>query len=220
MYTEEEFLQISGIQHFVFCPRQWALIHIESQWAENQHTVCGDIFHERAHDGDARERRGDLLTVRGLRIFSATLGVSGVCDVVEFRRHDESGARLNGYEGNWLPMPIEYKSGTAKETDADRIQLCLQALCMEEMLGCQIEKGCLFYGKTRRRETVLLDEAIRTATTKAVAEMHAYMVRGYTPKPRKTKACRACSMADICLPELERTKSAAAYMENAKGDEL
>ena len=220
MYTEEEFLQISGIQHYAFCPRQWALIHIESQWAENQHTVCGDIFHERAHDGDARERRGDLLTLRGLRIFSATLGVSGACDVVEFRKHDEAGARLDGYEGNWLPMPIEYKSGTAKETDADRMQLCLQGLCLEEMFGCQIETGCLFYGKTRRRERIRLDELLRTATTKAVAEMHAYMARGYTPKPRKTKACRACSMADICLPELDRMKSAAAYMEKAEEDEL
>lgn len=151
-YRECDFLQISGIQHFMFCRRQWALIHIEGLWAENLRTVNGEIFHERAHDPSLSEKRGDMITVRALRVFSSELGISGECDVVEFRRDDENGAKLRGRDGRWIPTPIEYKSGSSKVGDADRLQLCAQAMCLEEMLGVEIELGYMFYGETHRRE--------------------------------------------------------------------
>ena len=215
-YSEEDYLQINGIQHFAFCRRQWALIHVEGQWAENVRTVGGEIFHECAHDASRTEKRGDLLTVRGLRIFSATLGVSGACDVVEFRRSAD-GVRLRDYEGVWQPMPIEYKSGSAAAGDADKLQLCLEVLCLEEMLGCRIETGCIYYGGTRRREVVQLDAGLRAAVCAALEEMHAYMRRGYTPRVKTGRFCRACSLREICLPALCRGRDVAAYIRESIG---
>ncbi|MEG1579272.1 MAG: CRISPR-associated protein Cas4, partial [Oscillospiraceae bacterium] len=149
-YREEDFLQLSGLQHFVFCRRQWALIHIEQQWAENFSTVDGNLFHERAHDGSISEKRGDLLTTHELPIFSRVLGVSGKCDVVEFHRC-EAGISLQKQAGFWQVYPVEYKRGKPKEHDGDELQLCCQALCLEEMLATEIPAGALFYGETRRR---------------------------------------------------------------------
>ena len=128
-YHEEDFLQLSGLQHFAFCWRQWALIHIEQQWRENLRTVEGDLFHRRAHDEQARERRGDTLILRGLSVASPTLGLSGQCDVVEFHA-DPGGVPLRGEEGLWIPFPIEYKRGAPKTHRADELQLCAQAMCL------------------------------------------------------------------------------------------
>ena len=152
-WQEEDYLPLSGLQHFVFCRRQWALIHIEQQWAENYWTVDGDILHEKAHDPEKRERRGDLLITRGMPIHSPTLGVSGQCDVVEFRR-DDYGTALRGEEGLWVPFPVEYKRGKPKEHQADELQLCAQALCLEEMLCCPVPAGALFYGASSHLEQV------------------------------------------------------------------
>ena len=151
-YSEEDYLLLSGIQHFAFCRRQWALIHIENQWAENERTVDGIIMHEKAHSGDA-ESRGDAVIMRAVRVFSATLGVSGECDVVEFHRNAD-GISLNGHDGLWQPYPVEYKRGKPKEHNADEMQLCAQAMCLEEMLCCTIPCGALFYGEPRRRTEV------------------------------------------------------------------
>lgn len=140
MYLEEQYLLLSGIQHFVFCRRQWALIHIEQQWAENYQTTAGELMHKKAHDEGSFEKRGDILTVRGLRISSRGLGMSGQCDVVEFHRK-ENGAELFGYEGKWNPVPIEYKHGTVKEEGSDEAQLCAQAICLEEMFQTDIREG-------------------------------------------------------------------------------
>lgn len=148
---DSDFLQLSGLQHFVFCRRQWALIHIENQWAENLRTVEGNILHQRAHDETVREVRGDCITVRGVDIHSPTMEVSGKCDVLEFRR-SKTGVPLDGQTGLWQPYPVEYKRGEPKRMDADRLQLCCQAMCLEEMLCCDIPEGALFYGQTRRRE--------------------------------------------------------------------
>lgn len=161
---------MSGIQHFAFCPRQWALIHVESQWAENLRTTEGAILHERAHDHTVREARGNVVTVRGVNVRSATLGVSGQCDVVEYRR-DAKGVPVAGLEGLWLPYPVEYKRGEPKANNADRLQLCGQAMCLEEMLCCGIPQGALFYGETRRREVVDFTEALRKELRDALAEM-------------------------------------------------
>lgn len=218
-YSEDDYLQLSGIQHFSFCRRQWALIHLEQQWAENLRTVEGDILHERAHDESLAEKRGDILTVRGLRIQSPSLGVSGSCDVVEFLR-DENGTELAGREGRWRPYPVEYKRGVSKETDADRLQLCCQALCLEEMLCCEIPEGALFYGETRRRERVALTDELRSEVRAMLAEMHEYQKRGYTPKVKPGPHCRACSLNELCLPKLCKNPSAKAYLQAALETEV
>lgn len=218
-YRECDFLQISGIQHFMFCRRQWALIHIEGLWAENLRTVNGEIFHERAHDPSLSEKRGDLITVRALRVLSSELGISGECDVVEFRRDDENGTKLRGRDGRWMPTPIEYKSGSSKVGDADRLQLCAQAMCLEEMLGVEIELGYMFYGETHRREKVYINAELRQAVKDAVSEMHGYMNRGYTPKVKTGKFCNACSLKELCLPALCKNKSAAEYINFAIGED-
>lgn len=213
-YDESEFLQLSGIQHFAFCRRQWALIHVESQWAENLRTTEGAILHERVHDNDIRETRGDTVTVRGVHVRSATLGVSGQCDAVEYRR-DAGGVPVAGLKGLWLPYPVEYKRGEPKEGNADRLQLCGQAMCLEEMLCCEIAQGALFYGATRRREVVNFTDALRKEVRDDLAEMRRLYERGHTPKAKPSKACNACSLKALCLPRLVKTRSVSAYLSAA-----
>ena len=213
-YREEDLLPLSGIQHFAFCRRQWALIHLEQQWQENLRTVEGDLLHRRAHDGTQRERRGDTLTLRGLPVVSYALGLSGQCDVVEFRA-DSSGVSLQGEEGLWRPFPVEYKRGRPKPHQADELQLCAQAMCLEEMLCCAIPAGALFYGEPRRRTEVDFTSELRQSVRDAAGEMHQYFRRGYTPKARPARSCAACSLQDLCLPGLVRHGSVSAYLSQA-----
>lgn len=210
-YNEDDYLLISGIQHFRFCRRQWALIHVEDQWAENVRTVEGNALHRKAHDASARERRGDLLIARGMRVASARLGIVGACDVVEFRR-DPKGVPLRGEEGLYLPFPIEYKRGTARTDGADELQLCAQAMCLEEMLACDIPEGALFHGETRRRQPVAFTAELRAEVEACVSQMRELWQRGHTPRVKPTKACNACSLKELCLPKLLRQRSAAAYL--------
>ncbi|MCO7137815.1 CRISPR-associated protein Cas4 [[Clostridium] leptum] len=214
MEDEENWLQISGIQHFVFCRRQWALAYLEGIWSENLRTVEGHLLHQRAHDSSQSEKRGDKLILRGLRVFSAQLGVSGECDVVEFTL-DQNGVPLAGYEGNWQPYPVEYKRGTSKQMDADRLQLCCQAMCLEEMLCCDIPSGALFYGESRRREVVSFSPEMRDTVRKILSEMHDYARRGHTPRVKPSKACNACSLKLHCLPAILRGRqdSASSYLK-------
>jgi CRISPR-associated exonuclease Cas4 len=202
---------LSGIQHFCFCKRQWGLIHIEQQWSDNLLTVEGDILHKNVHDSEFDEKRGDKIVVRGMAISSAELGVSGVCDVVEFVR-SQDGVGIFGREGEYKIIPVEYKRGKPKENDADRLQLAAQAMCLEEMLCCKIEKGFLYYGEIRRREEIVFDDEIRQKTVSMIKEMHGYFERGYTPKTKRTKSCNACSLKDICLPGLQKNISAGKYI--------
>ena len=213
-YAEEDYLQLSGLQHFAFCRRQWALIAIEGQWKENLRTVEGDLMHRRAHDAAQRERRGDLLILRGLPIASRALGLSGQCDVVEFTA-DSAGVPLRGEEGTWRPFPVEYKRGAPKPHDADEIQLCAQAMCLEEMLCCSIPEGALFYGETRRRAPVVFTEELRRRVRDSAEEMHALFRRGHTPKVKPSKSCNACSLKELCLPALMRRQSVAVYLGRA-----
>ena len=213
-YAEEDFLQLSGLQHFAFCRRQWALIHIEQQWRENLRTVEGDIFHRRAHDEQARERRGGVLILRGLSVVSPTLGISGKCDVVEFRA-DPVGVPLRGEEGLWSSFPIEYKRGAPKAHQADELQLCAQAMCLEEMLCCRIPEGALFYGETRRRTLVPFSKELRETVRGMLEEMHQLYRRGYTPKVRRSKSCSACSLQELCLPALMKERDVDAYLRQA-----
>ena len=217
-YKEEEYLQLSGIQHFLFCQRQWALIHIENQWEENVRTVQGKIVHKRAHDAGIREKRGDTLTVRGMKIHSAKLGVSGECDVVEFLK-DEDGIPLVGERGKWLPYPVEYKRGTIKPGPFDEAQLCAQAMCLEEMLCCDIYEGALFYSETQSRQKVIFTEELRKVVRSAISQMHSIYERGTTPRVKTSKSCNACSLKNQCLPTLMREDSAMEYMKKTLQEE-
>ena len=211
MNAEDDYLLISGLQHFRFCRRQWALIHIENQWAENVRTVEGAALHRKAHDASARERRGDLLIVRSLRVVSARLGITGACDVVEFRRNP-AGVPLHGEEGLYQPFPIEYKRGTAREDGADELQLCAQAMCLEEMLACEIPAGAIYHGETRRRQSVTFTPELRAEVETCVLQMRELFQRGHTPRVKPTKACNACSLRELCLPRMMRQRSVAAYL--------
>lgn len=207
----DDLLAISGLQHFLYCPRQWALIHVEQQWAESYFTADGQAFHKKTHDSTQRERRGDLLIVRGLPVTSRTLGVTGVCDVVEFHR-DPEGVSIFGEEGTWLPYPVEYKRGRPKEHDADALQLCCQAMCLEEQLLCRIPEGSLFYGETRRRQRVALDDTLRGQVRQALEQMKTLYERGTTPNVKAAKRCSACSLKELCLPMRPRQMPVSEYL--------
>lgn len=218
-YNEEDFLQLSGLQHFRFCRRRWALIHIEHQWAENYRTTDGAIFHENAHNTAFQESRGDLVITRGVSVFSARLGVSGQCDVLEYRR-GSTGVPLSGREGLWQPYPVEYKRGQPREDTGDALQLCGQAMCLEEMLCCSIEAGALYYGETRRRQAVAFTPELRQTVREALERMHELYARGHTPSAKPKKGCNACSLKDICLPRLQKSGTVAAYLKKNLEDTL
>lgn len=217
MYAEEDYLMLSGIQHFSFCRRQWAMIHIEQQWEENVRTTAGELMHKKAHDEGAFEKRGNLLTVRGLRISSRELGLSGQCDVVEFRQ-DAAGIALFGYDGKWRPVPVEYKHGAPKEHQADELQLCAQAMCLEEMFQTEIALGYLFYGENRRRTQVEFTDSLRDEVRKLTKEMHELFRRGYTPNARPTRQCKACSLENLCVPKLQKAMKVRDYIEQGMND--
>lgn len=218
IYNEDEYLLLSGIQHFAFCRRQWALIHIEQQWAENYRTVDGNIMHEHVHDAGFHEKRGDTIITRAMAVSSARLGLSGECDAVELKRSSE-GTEIFGLEGKYSVTPVEYKRGEPKEDDCDVLQLTAQALCLEDMLCCHIPFGFLYYGEIRRRVKVNFDADIRERTESTVKEMHELYKRKYTPKVKRRKACNACSLKDICLPVICGNKKASDYVEQMLGVE-
>lgn len=213
-YNEDDYLQLSGIQHFLFCRRQWALIHIENQWEENLLTTEGNILHERAHKEGLTESRGNTLIVRGLRVSSSQLGISGQCDVVEFIK-DPSGVPIYGRDGQWMPFPIEYKRGEPKTDRYDEAQLCAEAMCLEEMLGTDIPAGALYYGETRHRIKVEFTEKLRDTVKKAIEEMHMLYTRGHTPKSKTGRWCNACSLKKICIPVLMKERSVNEYVREA-----
>lgn len=212
MYKEEEYLQLSGIQHFAFCRRQWALAYIELQWQENIRTVEGRILHEKAHDITAAEKRGDLIISRAMPVHSRELGISGECDVVEFHK-DIRGIPLAGKEGLYRVIPVEYKRGNPKSNDVDKLQLTAQVLCLEEMLCCEIPVGYLYYGESRHRTRVDITEELRQKAKDMFLEMHQYFCRSYTPKVKISKSCNACSLKEVCLPVLNKNKSVTEYIE-------
>ena len=216
MYSEDEYLMLSGIQHFAFCRRQWALIHIEQQWEENYRTVDGNIMHENVHDAGFHEKRGGLVITRAMAVSSARLGISGECDAVELIRA-ENGIELFGLEGRYSVTPVEYKRGEPKEDDCDSVQLMAQALCLEDMLCCNIPFGYLYYGEIRRRVKVVFDSELRRKTEEMIAEMHDLYKRQYTPKVKRRKSCNACSLKNICIPVICGSKKASDYVEEMLG---
>lgn len=212
-YKEQDLLPLSGLQHFQFCRRQWALIHIERQWQENVLTVEGKLLHKRVDDPFFSEIRNGVIITRSMPVASYRLGLYGVCDLVEFIP-SSNGVNLHGREGRYSPIPVEYKRGTEKQDACDEVQLCAQAMCLEEMLSTHISTGFFYYGENRRRLEVSLNEDLRNLVLNLTREMHNYFERGYTPKVKPSKACRSCSLADICLPVLqEKVISAKKYIQ-------
>ncbi|GIP53062.1 CRISPR-associated protein Cas4 [Paenibacillus vini] len=209
---EEDYLMLSGIQHFQFCKRQWALIHIEQQWEENVRTVEGQHLHRKVDQPFVREKRGDKLIVRAMPVKSDDLGISGICDVVEFIR-DDRGIEISGAEGKYLAYPVEYKRGKPKMDDADLLQLTAQALCLEEMLLCEINTGYMFYNEIKHRIEVSLTTEIKSKVRLVVSEMQDYYRRKYTPKVKTGSFCKSCSLHSICVPELMNKRSVKSYIE-------
>ncbi|HEY3391423.1 MAG TPA: CRISPR-associated protein Cas4 [Lacipirellulaceae bacterium] len=232
MYSEDQLLPISALQHLLFCERQCALIHVERQWAENRFTVEGQHLHRKAHHG-RDEWRGSVRVVRSLWVRSFRLGLVGQADVVElemgegasvgvrgtvpffFADSEKSGQSLADSEKSGQSpafarvTPIEYKRGRPKKNDSDRVQLCAQALCLEEMLGVTIDAGELFYGKRQRRTHVEFDEQLRTATQSAALRLHQMIASGETPPAVREKKCDRCSLFHLCLPDVTQTSRSA-----------
>lgn len=210
--NEDEYLMISGIQHFVFCKRQWALIHIEQQWEENVKTIEGQYIHRNADNPFTREKRGNKLIVRGMPVKSNELGITGVCDVVEFIK-DKNGVELSGIDGKYLAYPVEYKRGKPKKLDADILQLTAQAICLEEMLLCEVNKGYLFYNEIKHRVEITLTKELKMKVREIVLEMQDYYKRRFTPKVKTGPFCKNCSLQNICLPNLMNKRTVKSYID-------
>ena len=200
---DEDAIAISALSHYIFCPRRCALIHIEQIWDENRFTAEGRIMHERVHEAD-RESRGKVRIESGVWLRSLSFGLVGIADVVEFHRQPDK---------SWLPFPVEYKRGKSKKDDCDTVQLCAQALCLEEMLGVEIGSGALFYGKTRRRKDVVFDDGLRTKTEETAHGTQALIASGKTPPPIYQKKCDSCSLLGTCMPKtMEKKNRVADYL--------
>jgi CRISPR-associated exonuclease Cas4 len=214
MFDEEELLPISALQHYVFCPRRCALVHIEQIWTENKFTVEGDILHERV-DELGRESRSALIVSHGAAIRSLRFGITGKVDVIEFRLSSEAseGCKLPGKAGNWVPYPIEYKRGTARRGFGDDVQICAQALCIEEMLKCAVPAGSIYYASIRKRREIDFDAHLRAETANAIAGARALIAAGITPPPEYGKKCDTCSLFDMCQPKLPaQGRDASRYL--------
>lgn len=210
--NEDEYLMLSGIQHFQFCKRQWALIHIEQQWEENVRTVEGQHLHKKADQPFIKEKRNNKLIVRALPIQSRELGATGVCDIVEFIQDDTGVTLLNSSE-KYLPIPIEYKRGKPKKDHSDTLQLTAQAMCLEEMLLCEVQTGFIYYNEIKHRVEVPMTDENKTRVRQIFQEMHRYFNNNYTPKVKTGPFCKNCSLQNICLPELMTKQSVNSYIE-------
>lgn len=215
MYSEEDYIHVNALQHYVFCPRQCALIYIEDLWQDNLYTVRGNLLHEKV-DSDTYETRGSVKTVRGLRIQSRRLGITGRCDVVEF--HSES-------NGKRKVVPVEFKAGKPKQDISDKVQLCAQALCLEEMLNTTVRRGMFFYGRIRRRVQVEIDDELRKQTEEIISAVHKLVSRRHVPTleellrksgmsaARYLKKCQRCSLQDACQPKAMSERRVSNYMK-------
>lgn len=200
---DEDLIPISALQHYLYCPRQCALIHVERQWAESRHTAEGRLLHDRV-DQPVAERRKGVRTVTAMPLLNLSLGLTGVADVVEFHRAD----------AEELPFPVEYKRGAPKAHRADEVQLCAQALCLEAMLNCSVGRGALFYGKTRRRKEICFDDGLRTITLQTIVATREMIVAHHTPTAAYVaKRCDACSLIDLCQPRwLNRKQNVSDWL--------
>lgn len=212
MEDKEEYLLLSGIQHYQFCKRQWALIHIEQQWEENVLTTEGRLLHHRVDQPDVREKRGDRIVIRAMPVKSDRLKLQGICDVVELIR-DDNGIPVSGLPGKYLIRPVEYKRGRPKKGEEDLVQLVAQGMCLEEMFVCKIETGFFYYHEIRHRVEVRLTDQLKDKAIKLAGEMYHYYNRKHTPKVKTGPHCRNCSLQHICLPEILNKRSVRNYIE-------
>ena len=217
-YSEDEYLMISGIHHFEFCKRRWALVNIEGQWQENYLTVDGNVMHKNAHNSDFTQSRKDIIITRSMPVSSSEYGISGECDVVEFHKAKD-GICLFGREGRYKPIPVEYKRGRPIENDCDILQLLAQAVCLEEMLCCEIPFGYMYYGEIRRRVKVEFTVQLREKLSSILNEMHRLYSAHRTPVVKKKKSCNGCSMKDLCLPAATSRIASDYIAKRLKGDE-
>jgi CRISPR-associated exonuclease Cas4 len=204
MQSLDNLIMLSALQHYAYCPRQCAIIHIEQVWDENVFTAEGKILHDKV-DSVHYESRQNVHIEYGVPLYSLTLGLVGKADVVEFYRSSD---------GFWQPFPVEYKRGKPKDNNCDRVQLCAQAICLEEMMHIEIYNGALFYGQTRRREDVVFDERLRGETIEISSKVHELIASGITPKPEYSKKkCDQCSLYNLCMPKTcGKAKSASTYV--------
>ena len=217
MYTEEDLLPLSGLQHLAFCERRWALIHLEQQWQENLFTAEGKLLHEKAHSAEI-ESRPEVLIRRTLPLHSFRLGISGQADIVEFLPCEaaEPGVPMARRKGLWKPYPVEYKRTRDQHgSTAYCIQLCAQALCLEEMLQVPVPAGAVFDGKAKRRQAVIFDDSLRQEVEHLAARMHQILQSGRTPQAIYSKKCEGCSMKPVCLPSVVESASASRYLARA-----
>jgi CRISPR-associated exonuclease Cas4 len=212
-YAESDYIMISALRHVAVCPRQCALIHNEQLWEENRFTAEGDILHQRVDKG-GEEKRGELITARSVRLNHPELGITGIADMVEFRKWSPQSAdspqeeevmqtttELPHRRGRWVPCPVEYKRGKSKLEDWDRVQLCAQTLCLESMYKIRIDRAALWYDSTKSREWVTLDEPLREKTLSLIAQAHELLRSGVTPPPvYDRRRCSACSLYETCRP--------------------
>lgn len=211
LYDDDSLLMISALQHLLYCERQCALIHIEQLWGENIFTVRGESMHERAHNDAGTEYRDGIRIERGISLRSRRLGLIGKSDVIEFHKNSSN---LE------IPFPVEYKLGKPKKNRCDEVQLCAQAMCLEEMLNLIIPNGALFYGKTRRRQEVTFDADLRELTEDTAMRLHKLVDSGVSPAPVYEKwRCNNCSLAELCMPKSSRKQSATAYLEKIINEE-
>ncbi len=217
MFSDDDLLPISALQHLQFCERQWGLIHLEQQWEENRLTAEGRVLHDRVHDSGSEARPG-VVIARGLHVRSLRLGLTGQADVVEFHSAAR-GVEISGRPGLWRPFPIEYKRGKPKADSSDEVQLCAQALCLEEMFAAPLGAGALFYGTTRRRTDVPFHSALRQRTEDLARRLHQLSADRVTPPAVYSKKCDNCSLYNRCLPRAASKRgSVARYLAAALKD--
>lgn len=209
---------LSGLKHFIFCRRRWALVHIEQLWYENEYTLDGEYMHERVHDAEFTEARGSVLLSRAMPVRSVSMNITGECDMVELHK-DPHGVPIQGREGTWRLYPIEYKRGRPNDRGADEMQLCAQAMCLEEMFVTDIPEGAVFYGEIHRRMSVVFTEELRNSVRSALEEMHRLFERGHTPRAKMTKACKNCSLVELCQPGLSKQVSPSEYVRRMLEEE-
>ena len=210
MYGEDDMLMLSGIQHFRFCPRQWALIHVDQQWEDNRLTVEGQILHKHVDNPFYRQKCGDRITMRAVSIASRELGLYGITDVVELLPSQSITDAIvhTGYPGQWRPVVVEYKHGKPKKNEVDEVQLAAQTMCLEEMYSIHIPYGEFFYGEIRRRVEVAITDGLRDLVRQCAADMHEIFRKAILPKAEYGRHCEQCSLKDLCMPRMATVSTA------------
>ena len=214
MYNDDDMLMLSGIQHFRFCPRQWALIHIDQQWEDNVLTMEGHIQHKRVDDPFYRQKCGDYISLRSVSIASHELGLYGVSDVIELHptEGESNSIKHPKYPGLWLPYPVEYKHGRPKRNEVDAVQLAAQTMCIEEQYGISISYGAFFYAEIRQRVEIEIGEELREIVKECAKRMHEVFSSGCIPSAMQGKHCKKCSLSDVCLPHMSECTKVSYYL--------